>query len=473
MLRGAILFALAVGLSVAAAFAQSPLGGIWEGVLSLPNGVNLRLVIKVTEGEKGTLKGTLDSPDQGAADIPLDLVELKGNSVLIRLKALAIEYTGTLNDAGGAMLGKFKQSGLELDLELKKVDKPTERRRPQNPTAPFPYRAEDVKFENAAAKVTLAGTLTLPAGDGPFPAAILVSGSGPQDRDETLMGHKPFLVIADYLTRMGVAVLRYDDRGTAGSTGDFASATSADLATDAASALDFLKARKEIDAAKIGIIGHSEGGLIAPIVASSREDVAFIVLLAGTGVNGAEIIKRQGELILRDAGADDKLVDRARAMNEQFFAVVRENPDPKKAEELLRKLATEMFASLSEEERALVGDAEAAVQQALVVNTPWMRYFLTFDPADALSKVKAPVLALNGTLDLQVEYRQNLPAIAAALARGVNQNFTIVALPGLNHLFQACETGSPMRYAIIEETINPSALEAMGGWLRTILRLRP
>jgi uncharacterized protein len=321
------------------------------------------------------------------------------------------------------------------------------------PRPPFPYQSADVTFPGKSEGVTLAGTLTLPSTPGPHPAVILISGSGPQDRDETIMGHKPFLVLADHLTRHGIAVLRYDDRGFAKSTGDFASATSVDFSDDAEGALEFLRARKDIDPKRIGYLGHSEGGIIAPMVAARRDDVAFLVFLAGTAVPGADVMLAQGEAIARAMGAPEAARAQNREIQQRLFDAVRSTSDPDE----LRKKAAEILAMLPEPQRT------AQVNQIVA---PWMRFFITFDPATVLRRVKCPVLALFGELDLQVLPAQNAPVMEQALREAGNQRAEIHRLAGLNHLFQPAKTGTPQEYATIEQTMDPKALDLIASWLR-------
>jgi pimeloyl-ACP methyl ester carboxylesterase len=332
--------------------------------------------------------------------------------------------------------------------------------RPQEPKKPYPYDEEEVDYENKRDGVKLAGTLTLPRGKGPFPAALLITGSGPQDRNESLLGHKPFLVLADYLTRQGIVVLRVDDRGVGGSTGSVPDSTTENFAADVTTGIEFLKTRKEIDPKHIGLIGHSEGGLIAPLVAAQNGDVAFIVLMAGTGLTGEEILYLQGALILKAGGASAEQLAKQRATQEGMFKILKEEKDPATAE---KRLHEELSRNLTEEAKKKSEQAIAA--QIKRANTPWFRYFLTLDPRPALRKVKCPVLALNGENDLQVPATENLREIEAALKAGGNKDVTIVSLPKLNHLFQTSETGSMSEYAKIEETIAPVALKTIGDWV--------
>jgi len=443
------------------------LEGIWQGKLALNGGIELRLALKVEKGKDGALKAALASPDQGANNIPISSIGLKDNVLTFESKSIGAKFTGKKNKDGTAFEGEFQQGGAKIPLTLKKTDKITEAARPQMPKPPFPYRAENVAYENKAGGVKLAGTLTIPRGEGRFPAVILITGSGAQDRDESLLGHKPFLVLADYLTRRGVAVLRVDDRGVGGSTGSISSSTSEDFAGDVLAGLAFLKERKEIDSKKIGMIGHSEGGIIAPIAAARSKDVAFIVLMAGTGVPGAQILEAQGQLILKAGGASESLLKFQRGAQKRLVDIIAQEKDQKAAQVKLAAAVKEIIASMPESERKAAGDAGGGLSQAVFTqfNNAWFRSFIAFDPRSSLRKVQCPVLALNGEKDLQVPAKENLAEIDKALKAGGNRNVKTVELPGLNHLFQPCKTGAPSEYASIETTIAPEALKVMGDWI--------
>lgn len=432
--------------------AQTPsFEGTWAGTIDTGVQGKLRLQLHVTRNADGTLKSTFDSLDQGAASIPVTETAAEGRAFRFRIGS-AISYTGVLSDDGKEIRGVFKQVA-QLPLVLTKVDKPVALKRPQEPARPYPYKEEEVSFENKAAPgVVLAGTLTTPAGAGPHPAVVLISGSGPQDRDEALMGHRPFLVLADHLTRAGIAVLRYDDRGIAKSKGDFRAATSEDFATDAVAAVAFLKGRPEIDAARIGLAGHSEGGLIAPMVAVRTGGVAFLVLIAGPGVTGEQILYEQGQAILKAQGMPEGVLRQQLEMQKKMFAILRAEKDPGEAEKQLRAL--------------FPPGAPEAGERVKNLTAPWMRFFLFYDPAETLAKVKVPVLAIFGELDLQVLPSQNLPVVAAALERAGNGDYTVAKLPRLNHLFQTAKTGAVSEYGQIEETMSPLALETISGWIR-------
>jgi pimeloyl-ACP methyl ester carboxylesterase len=438
---------------------------IWEGTLKA-GVLDLRLVFHLFKQKDGSYTGTMDSPDQGATGLVLDEVTIKDNKTRLELKRLKMVFDGKRSRDGKEMAGDLKQVGQSYPLTLKRVAKAKESRRPQTPRKPYPYREVEVRYENKKDGIKLAGTLTLPQGQGPFPAAILITGSGAQDRDETIFGHKPFLVLADYLTRRGIAVLRADDRGVGGSSGNVQDATSADFADDVRAGIEFLKNHNEINTAQIGLIGHSEGGIIAPLVAGRSRDVAFIVLLAGTGVRGDEILYLQGAAILKVLGADPARLARQKALQERMFAVVRQEKGKAVAEKKLRAAVADFIAKLGKEEKSEWKDQLPALEgQINMLLTPWFRHFLDHDPLPALRRVTCPVLALNGEKDLQVDAKTNLHAIAAALKEAGNPDVTMRAFPNLNHLFQTCKTGAVSEYGVIEETLAPVVLETIAEWI--------
>jgi fermentation-respiration switch protein FrsA (DUF1100 family) len=445
---------------------QEGIEGIWEGVLKTP-GIELRIVVKISKREDGKLKATMDSPDQGAKDIGIDTITLENNQLKFEVKIVNGHYEGTVKTDFTEIDGKWTQGGMSLPLLLKHAEKESELRRPQEPRKPYPYKEDEVTYVNKKAGIKLAGTLTYPPTEGPFPAVILITGSGPQDRNETVMGHRPFLVISDYLTRRGIAVLRVDDRGVGGSTGNILEATSLDFAEDVLTGIEFLKKHSKINPKQIGLIGHSEGGVIAPMVATQSGDVSFIVLLAGTGLTGEEILYLQGALISRANGASEEVIKKQRYQQERVFKIVKEGGNKNQIEAKLRKLYEEEIATkLSKEEKKQEELSEAQLQaQIKQVLSPWFRYFLTYDPKSTLEKVKCPVLAMVGEKDLQVPPKQNLRAIEDALKKGGNKNFTLKELPDLNHLFQHARTGSPSEYTKIEETFSDDALKIMGDWI--------
>lgn len=438
--------------------------GPWNGTLKVA-AMQLRLVVNITKTDDG-YKATLDSPDQGAKDIAVSKTTFENSQLRFAIPVAQIEYVGDLKD--GKFVGTFKQNGKEFPLELSKGGLKTEAaKRPQEPKKPFPYYTEDITFENPNAQITLAGTLSLPQKEGVFPAVILISGSGPQNRDEELLGHKPFLVISDYLTRNGIAVLRFDDRGVGQSKGVFKTATSADHASDVASAVAYLKTRKEIK--QIGLMGHSEGGLIAPMVAATNANVAFIVLLAGTGISGDKLLLMQQELISRASGVvSETEIASSKKINEGAFKLIVQSNDD---EQLKKDLAAYISAALKESPEIKPKDVKeedfiAEQVKGAMSPWPWMQYFLKYDPASSLQKVKCPILAVNGEKDLQVPAKENLSAIERIAKKAGNKDVTTKMYPNLNHLFQECKTGSPAEYPTIEQTFSPLVMEDCTKWIK-------
>ncbi|HKB04866.1 MAG TPA: alpha/beta hydrolase [Gemmataceae bacterium] len=438
--------------------AKAGIEGYWLGTLQV-GAVELRLGFDIKKKDDGTLSATLDSIDQGARNVPVETATFADDTLTLKSPKMKLTYTGKFQPDGQTIKGELDQ-GVKLPLDLKRQDKPIALNRPQRPKKPYPYVEEEVTFPSKAKDVTLAGTFTRPKGDGPFPAAILITGSGPQDRDESLLGHQPFLVIADHLTRQGIAVLRYDDRGVGKSTGKFDGATSKDFADDAAGAVACLKARKEVG--KIGLIGHSEGGMIAPMVAADCPDIAFIVLLAGPGTSGEEILIAQGQALVRAMGGDEKALARQKRVQQTIFELVRSGADEAKLKAALADFEKELTDAEKKEFAKARSMAEAQVAR---VAGAWFKYFLAYDPRPTLAKVRCPVLALNGEKDLQVPAKENLAEIEKALKAAGNTDVTVKELTGLNHLFQTCKTGLPTEYGKIEETFAPAALAAISEWI--------
>jgi len=436
--------------------------GNWQGPLRAGE-VTLRLGFSFAADSAGGLAGTLTSIDQGGLKLPVT-VRVNGDSIRAESAPIGAAFAGRLVTAD-SIDGTWSQGGGSLPLAVARVAALATPRRPQEPRAPFPYAQHEASFESVPG-VRLAGTLTVPAGAGPFPAVVLVSGSGPQDRDEEILGHRPFAVLADHLTRSGIAVLRYDDRGVGHSTGSFAAATSGDFADDAVAAVRYLRTRPEVAPGKIGVVGHSEGGLIAPMVAVRSTDVAFVVLLAGVGIRGDSLWMLQGRLLLEAAGLDPGAVEQwARAQSRTIEAVAAEG-DSAALVARLRAIGQEMMAGLTEEQRRAAQFTPAIMEVNIsLMSSPWFRYFLAADPRATLRQVRVPVLALNGGRDLQVPPRENLSAIEAALREGGNRDFRTLELPGLNHLFQTATTGAPAEYAQIEETMSPAVLNEISTWI--------
>ncbi len=444
----------------------SKLTGSWTGALDV-GAVRLRLVFNLTEND-GKIVATLDSPDQGAKGIPLDEVTLDGPTISIASKKMKALFAGKINDPHKKIEGTWSQGDREFPLVLQRVEGTTEPLRPQTPRPPYSYLVEEVSYPHQTGKFNLAATLTIPKSRGLSPAVILVSGSGAQDRDESIFEHKPFAVLANYLTKCGIIVLRVDDRGVGGTGTDSSpnDDTTADFATDVNSGLAYLRTRKEVDPKRIGIIGHSEGALVGTIVAAEDPSIAFLVLLAGPGVPGHEMLSLQSEKIARASGASAAAIADLQSLQSRIFSIIRNQPNIEAGKREAKEILFAEYEKLTEDERKSVGSAEAfAEQHSAVIGIPWFRYFIAFDPRTVLVKVQCPVLALTGEKDLQVPPEQNLPAIKKALLQGRAKDVTVKELPSLNHLLQTAKSGLVTEYGEIEETIAPLALKEVSDWL--------
>lgn len=445
-------------------FAQSLIGD-WNGILDVGS---MKLEIGFTFVEQdGKLSGHMDVPKQMASKLPISKVEYNDNEILLQLAMAGIEYKGTLiNDS--TIDGTFKQAGQKFPLQLTKGKVTIKKRnRPQEPQPPFPYRSEEVSFINPIENNKLTGTLTLPEGKGPFPVAILISGSGQQNRDSEVFGHKPFWVIADHLTHRGIAVLRFDDRGMGGSEGDLENATSENFAYDVIGGIDFLLKRKDIHPKKIGLIGHSEGGMIAPIVASKSKEVAWMVLMAGLGTTGEKVLIDQAELISKASGVNDEQLAKSLDTNKKLYEIIKNTENIEIRKEQLSLLLKESFdnnpetATLAESQKNQLINA-----QLNMLKSPWFAFFLDYQPEKYLTGYKKPVLIINGTLDMQVPYEANTSGIKNALEKGGNKNVTVRVFEKMNHLFQYCETGNISEYEEIETTFEPEVLELLSIWIK-------
>lgn len=444
------------------------LDGHWQGALSVGPGVSLRLVLHITARADGTLAATLDSPDQGAKDIPVTSVTLGADgAVRVELARLSAVFEGRPAANGGEIDGHWKQGPNALPLQFRRLASAPAASRPQEPKPPYPYTEQQMSFPGGSKDVTLAGTVTMPAGGGPFLAVVLLTGTGPQDRDATMWGHRPFLVLADHLARQGIAVLRFDDRGVARSTGNFATATYEDFAADARAAVTFLKAQPGVDPRRVGLCGHSEGGLHAMIVAAEDEDVAFVVTLAGMAVPLEQLLLRQRQDFLAANGMASTANPQGRKLSEEMYAILRERGASDETRAELRARLRQIADFYPADRRDELGFSASGIEQLVATMTsPWFVKLLAFDPATALARVRCPVLALNGEKDVQVAARDNLEAIRASLAAAGNTAVTIHALPGLNHLFQHSTTGLPAEYGIIEETMSPAVLALVSDWIQ-------
>ena len=439
--------------------------GHWEGSIEIPG---QPLVVQVDlEKADGAWSGTIDIPAQGGDDLPLSDVSVDGEAVQFTISGVHGEPTfeGTL--AGGEISGEFRQGPARLPFrhgrETVEVEAPP---RPQEPKPPFPYDEEDVEYRNG--DVTIAGTLTLPPGEEEVPAALLISGSGALNRELELFGHKSFLVLADHLTRLGIAVLRVDDRGVGGSSGSTSQSTSRDKAADVLAGVRFLRGHGRIDPERVGLIGISEGGLVAPLALNRVEPgaIAFTVLLAGPGVPGGDLLRQQLRRIAAANGATAEMIEELAPLQGRALQIIGSGMPPAEAEAALREVVAEQLAA-SPETAQLSGDAlESAVSAAVESNlTPWFRFFIRYDPGPALGGLAVPTLALFGGKDTQVDADQNQTAMEAAFAASANRDIAVRRVPGLNYLFQTAGTGSPAEYGTIEETMAPEALETISGWI--------
>lgn len=438
------------------------IAGTWLGELEIPNTAKLRMGITISKTTENSYKAVLNIIDQATGDIPCDEVFHKNDSVIIRIKGLGIEVAGKLDSEHKSFISEFRQGGGVFPILFNRVDRLPVLLRPQEPKKPYPYIEENVDYENKKAGIKLAGTLTYPKSKTNLPAVILVTGSGQQDRNEEIGKHKPFWIIADFLTRNGIAVLRVDDRGIGGSTGIFSQSTTGDFAQDALEGVTFLMTRPEINLKKIGILGHSEGGTVVALAASKSSDVAFIVSMAGVFTDFGDVVIDQILNQLKLQGKKDEDLELERNWRKQIYSIARENTDSATA----AKNLWEIYYKLTEEEVASLmwpkGRQDAQIKQVL---NPWWRYILSMDNKTILSNVRCPVLAIYGELDQQVNPDANIPIIEEALKEGGNKDFMVKKLPGLNHLFQTAKTGSEYEYVGIEETISPQALQMVSEWI--------
>jgi pimeloyl-ACP methyl ester carboxylesterase len=455
--------AMMIGGTSAGHGQDTSLAGQWDGAIAVL-GSELPITVHFAAGD--TLTATIDIPAQGAMGLPLRNVSREAARVYFELMGgpgLAV-FDGRLD--GDSIGGTFAQAGVNGTFGLRRATDAAAG--PSADDEPLPYGAEEVTFTNG--DITLAGTLTLPAGEEPHPAAVLITGSGAQDRDESVFGMQPFRLLADHLTRAGIAVLRYDDRGVGGSSGNVQLSTTSDFADDALAGVAMLKSRPDIDAERIGLIGHSEGGIVAPIAANQSTDVAFIVLLAGTAVSGAEILVAQAKAILEANGADSEQLAEQERIQRMTFAAVRADTGWDNLRVEIERQIRRSIEELPVEQRSAITDIETmmrtrADQQLIVVRTPWFRSFLDYDPATTLRAVRVPVLAVFGALDLQVPPSVTLEPMRAALAAAPTDDVTIEVIEGANHLFQAAATGSPNEYASLPKEFTPGFAELLSNWV--------
>ena len=452
--------------------AKDALIGIWQGTMQTRIG-SLEVFFTVESKEGNGYIAKADIPAQQVRSMPVTTVRFAAPDLILDLSSFGIVFEGKVNPDFSSITGQFKIGEESMTLVLHRSAGVPDMRRPQDPQKPYPYEEIEVRVPNAQAGISLGGTLTIPSGAGPLPAVILISGSGPNDRDENMAGHRPFLVIADALTRRGIAVLRCDDRGVGGSDGDFHRATTVDFASDAQAAWEFLARQPRIDGKKVGLLGHSEGGLIGPIAAAGNPNVAFVVMLAGTGILGERMALIQVEAVSRSRGAGEAAIGKERRFYEGMLQVIKTQGNARAAEAAIRRLIAEALAGMSEAEKKELNVSEKSLIQDMIgylADYPWNRFIMSYDPAAALRKVRCPVLALNGDKDTQVPADIHLAAIEQALRDAGNTRSEVRKVPGLNHMFQTAKTGHPREYRDIEETISPAVLQLVGDWILKVVR---
>ena len=450
-----ILFAfLLISQSI---FSQN-ISGTWYGGLDI-QGQKLPLVVHISEKDN-VFSSTFDSPLQGAKDIPIEKTAFTNNELTLNATQVGFLFKGKLSDQ--KISGNFSQNGMNLPMILSRKDESAAQKRPQTPSSLYSYETSEVSFPNEMQNNVLAGTLSAPKNfDKNAPILVMITGSGAQNRDEELFGHKPFLVIADDLAKKGIATLRLDDRGIGGSEKGKTESTTADFATDINSAVNYLVKNGYKN---IGLIGHSEGGMIAPMVANENKNVKFLVLLAAPGIPIEQLMAKQTSEMAKISGASAEDLKASEDSNKKIYAFVKNYKGKNLKEDIKPILVTELRKLLKDQlsdEKIL----QTAENQAAEISSAWFEYFIKFNPDQYVSKIKIPVLALNGSLDLQVSAKENLAGIKSSLTKAGNKNFEIKEIEGLNHLFQTAATGNPSEYGQIEETFSPKALEQISNWL--------
>lgn len=442
---------------------QQQIAGSWEGKMLINNNsLRIRFHIEVNDT---VYSSRMDSPDQGAFDLPTTRTSFRDNKLEIIASGLGLFYRGTLGQ--DTISGTFNQGGIALPLMLYRIEQPIVLR-PQTPLEPLPYHSEELLIPTGEDERVLGATLTLPDGEGPFPAIVLIAGSGANDRDETVFGHKPFFVISDHLTRLGFAVLRYDKRGVGASTGNFSKATVEDFVVDAKAVVEYLKLQEVIDPDRIGLLGHSEGGLVASTLAADNSDIGFVVLMAAPGTTGMEIVLDQNEISLLHQGVEPETIEELQKLNRETFGMLLEWKGTEEERTTLRDQLSRFWDRLPLLIRMKTNKDSFLRNQFNGLISPGYLSFLRSDPSQHLEKVTCPLLALNGEKDTQVPAEKNIAAICRALENAGNKNVESIIFPGLNHLFQESLTGQVDEYAKSDQTIAPVMLNELGEWLKKI-----
>ncbi|SDX73153.1 alpha/beta hydrolase family protein [Flavobacterium degerlachei] len=451
------------------AFSQN-IEGVWHGRTKTQDNKEI-LFVFLFEKNQEKYTTTMAVPTFNVSGIKPKVTALKEGHLTIDGSELGMKYEGVWNETTNKIEGFYTEGGVKLVLALKKGNPEMPKiNRPQEPIKPYPYYEEQLVFENAEAGIKLSGTFTRPNKKGKYPVVILISGSGRHDRDESMMTHRPFLVLSDYLTRNNIAVLRYDDRGFGESTGDFSKATTADFAQDVLNAVSYLKSRKDIDVKNIGLIGHSEGGIIAPLVANQTSDISFIVTLAATGIPGSEVAVMQSKSLRPFPVPDETTFEKN---VRESIKIASSSDDISKKRKVLTahntSYLTPILKSLCAPEENISAFIEKETESVL---KPWNTYFFNYNPADEFEKLGIPILSLNGSKDTQVNATINQNAIRNALIKGGNKNYKVMELENMNHLFQECKTGNINEYKEIEQTMSPIALKEISNWILEIIRIK-
>ena len=461
-MKSSVLTTILLAICMVNAFSQN-LSGVWHGKAKTPDNKEI-LFVFLFENNANGLTSTMAVPSFNVSDIKPKATTFENGKLSIDGSNVGMKYEGKLNETTNLIEGTYTEGGILLALTLKKGNPEMPKiNRPQEPEKPYPYYEEQVIFENTEADIKLSGTFTRPNQKGKYPVVVLISGSGRHDRDGSMMTHRPFLVLSDYLTRKGIAVLRYDDRGFGESTGDFSKATTADFAQDVISAVNYLKSRSDINPNQIGLIGHSEGGIIAPLAANQTSDISFIVALAATGIPGSEVAVMQAKTLRPFPVPDeDRFAENVRKTI-QIATSDAEMPAKKSAlnahNEAYLKPILKLLGATDENISSFIE------KETETVLKPWNIYFYNYNPSSEFEKLQIPVLSLNGSKDQQVDAIINQNAIRNALIKGENKNYKIVELENLNHLFQECETGNINEYKEIEQTMSPNALNEISTWI--------
>lgn len=444
----------------------------WYGELKISTQL-LPITLKIEQNPDSTII-LMGSPSQTKEMFGVTKQRLMDDSIVFSIKKMGVIFRGKYNETKDTIKGTFKQGLMSQDLSFGKTKNIYELNRPQEPKPPYPYIEEEVSFNVKGVNYDFKGTLTLPSKDKTYPCVILITGSGLENRDEEVFGHKPFKVLADYLTRHGIAVFRYDDRGWGSDSKDstIINATTLDYAIDAQAAIDLISKHPNIDNNNIGMLGHSEGGAIVSICASKNKDLKYIILFAGQGMKGIDVLLQQNKAYFEKANAPQHAIDFQLSTIKEIYRLIEKNQDNEIIEKKMNKWFDKELKKLDESQRKEIQFSNQDVRKQFVksLTSNWMRTFLMLDPAYYLKQVHQPVLAMNGTKDIQVLYQYNLPAIEKALKKAKNNNYKIYTAVGMNHLFQESTTGMIDEYSKIEQTISPIILSQIRDFIKDYTR---